>query len=44
MEDDEVFEEKMQRLTSELPQQFKESKELETKIKESLKKVILMYS
>ncbi|PJE63229.1 N-6 DNA methylase, partial [Candidatus Roizmanbacteria bacterium CG10_big_fil_rev_8_21_14_0_10_39_6] len=32
MEDDEVFEEKMQRLTGELSQQFKESKELESKI------------
>jgi len=39
MEDDEVFEEKMQRLTSELSAQFKESKELEAKIKENLKKV-----
>ena len=39
MEDDEVFEEKMQRLTGELSQQFKESKELETKVKENLKKV-----
>ena len=40
MEDDEVFEEKMQRLTSELSEQFKESKELESKIKENLKKVV----
>jgi len=39
MEDDEAFEEKMQRLTSELSKQFKESKELEIKIKENLKKV-----
>ncbi|MBI2267967.1 MAG: type I restriction-modification system subunit M N-terminal domain-containing protein [Candidatus Blackburnbacteria bacterium] len=39
MEDDEEFEAKMLRLTSELSQQFKESKELETKIKENLKKV-----
>lgn len=39
MEDDEEFEAKMQRLTSELSQQFKESKELEAKIKENLKKV-----
>ncbi len=39
LEDDEVFEEKMERLTKELSQQFKDSKELEKKIKESLKKV-----
>jgi len=39
MEDDEAFEEKMQRLASELSKQFKESKELEIKIKENLKKV-----
>lgn len=39
MEDDEEFEAKMQRLTSELSQQFKESKELEVQIKENLKKV-----
>ena len=39
MEDDEVFEEKMQRLTSELSGRFKESKELEAKIKENLKNV-----
>ncbi|MFA6423296.1 MAG: class I SAM-dependent DNA methyltransferase [Patescibacteria group bacterium] len=39
-EDDEVFEEKMQRLTAELNQQFVQSKELEEKIKENLKKVI----
>jgi len=39
MEDDEEFEAKMKRLTAELSQQFKESKELEVKIKENLKKV-----
>ncbi|HOD01648.1 MAG TPA: class I SAM-dependent DNA methyltransferase [bacterium] len=39
MEDDEEFEAKMKRLTGELSQQFKESKELEIKIKENLKKV-----
>jgi type I restriction enzyme M protein len=39
MEEDEEFEEKMKRLTSELFQQFKESKELEEKIRENLKKV-----
>lgn len=39
MEDDEEFEVKMQRLTTELSQQFKESKELENKIKENLKKI-----
>ncbi len=39
MEDDEVFEEKMERLTGELAEQFKTSKELEAKIKENLKKV-----
>ena len=39
MEDDEVFEEKMARLTKELSVQFKQSKELEQKIKENLKKV-----
>jgi type I restriction enzyme M protein len=39
MEDDEVFEEKMARLTKELSEQFKKSKELEVKIKENLKKV-----
>jgi len=39
MENDEEFEAKMQRLTSEISQQFKESKELETKIKENLMKV-----
>lgn len=36
-EDDEVFEEKMQRLTKELGEQFKESKVLEEKIRENLK-------
>ncbi len=39
MEDDEVFEEKMKRLTADLSRQFKESKELEEKIRENLKKV-----
>lgn len=39
MEDDEVFEEKMARLTKELAEQFKESKKLEKKIRENLKKV-----
>jgi type I restriction enzyme M protein len=39
LEDDEVFEEKMERLTSELGKQFKQSAELEKKIKENLKKV-----
>jgi len=39
MEDDEVFEEKMKRLTNELSQQFKESKELEIQVKKNLKKV-----
>ena len=38
-EDDEVFEEKMQRLTKELNQQFFQSKELEKKINENLGKV-----
>jgi type I restriction enzyme M protein len=38
-EDDEVFEEKMKRLTSDLSEQFKESKILEEKIKENLKKI-----
>ena len=36
-EDPEVFDEKMKRLTSELREQFEESMELETKIKENLK-------
>lgn len=39
MEDDEEFEAKMKRLTGELSSQFSESKELEEKIKENLKKV-----
>lgn len=39
LEDDEVFEEKMKRLTTELSAQFKESKKLEGKIRKSLKKV-----
>ena len=38
-EDDEVFEEKMTRLTKDLSEQFKQSKELEQKIKENLEKV-----
>jgi len=38
-EDEEEFESKMERLTGELSHQFKESKELEAKIKENLKKV-----
>jgi type I restriction enzyme M protein len=39
IEDDEVFEEKMARLTKELSEQFQQSKELEQKIKENLEKV-----
>jgi len=39
LEDDEVFEEKMKRLTNELSQQFAESKELENEIRKNLKKV-----
>jgi type I restriction enzyme M protein len=39
LEDDEVFEEKMERLTDELNQQFEESKELEKEIRKNLKKV-----
>lgn len=35
-EDDELFEEKMKKLTSELPSQFKKSKELEQEIKKNL--------
>jgi type I restriction enzyme M protein len=35
--DDEVFEEKMKRLTAELGKQFEQSKELEARIKENLK-------
>ena len=38
-EDDEVFEEKMKRLTAELAEQFKESHELEKRVKDNLKKV-----
>lgn len=38
-EDDEVFEEKMKRLTAELSEQFKESKELEERIRENLKEI-----
>ena len=36
-EDPEEFEEKMKRLTSDLAEQFKESRELESKIKDNLK-------
>lgn len=39
-EDDEAFTEKMQRLTTELHEQFTKSHELEQKIKENLKKVL----
>jgi type I restriction enzyme M protein len=39
-EDDEVFEAKMKRLTSELDGQFKQSKELEEKIKNNLNKLL----
>ena len=38
-EDDEVFEEKMARITAELSQQFKRSKELEERIKKNLKSI-----
>ncbi len=38
-DDDEVFEEKMQRLTNELNEQFAQSHDLEAKIKENLKKI-----
>lgn len=38
-EDDEVFAEKMQRLTAELDKQFTQSHELEKKIKENLEKI-----
>lgn len=38
-EDDEAFEEKMQRLTADLNQQFAKSHELEAKIKENLKQI-----
>jgi type I restriction enzyme M protein len=38
-DDDEAFEEKMQRLTTELKDQFTQSHELEAKIKENLKKI-----
>lgn len=41
-EDDEVFEEKMKRLTAELNEQFAKSHELEIKIKENLAKVNLL--
>jgi len=39
-EDDEVFEEKMKRLTLELNQQFEESKELQKKIKDNLMELL----
>lgn len=39
LEDDEVFEAKMKRLTKELAEQFKQSKELEQKIKHNLIKI-----
>lgn len=39
-EDDEVFEEKMKRLTVELDQQFDQSKELETRIKNNFTKLL----
>jgi len=38
-EDDEVFEEKMKRLTAELGKQFEESKVLESRIKKNLKDI-----
>jgi len=38
-EDDEVFEEKMKRLTVELDVQFKESKELEERVRKNLKEI-----
>jgi len=38
-EDDEAFEEKMKRLTTELSEQFKQSKELEERIKKNLKDI-----
>lgn len=38
-DDDEAFEEKMQRLTAELKEQFAQSHDLEAKIKENLKKI-----
>ena len=38
-EDDEVFEEKMKRLTAELVGQFKESRELEDRIQKNLKSI-----
>jgi type I restriction enzyme M protein len=38
-EDDEVFEEKMKRITAELSEQFKQSKELEEIIKKNLKNI-----
>jgi type I restriction enzyme M protein len=38
-EDDEVFEEKMKRLTAELGSQFEQSQKLEIKIKQNLKSI-----
>lgn len=38
-EDDEVFEEKMKRLTAELDEQFKESKKLEERVRKNLKEI-----
>jgi len=38
-DDDEAFEEKMQRLTGELKEQFAQSHNLEQQIKENLKKI-----
>lgn len=38
-EDDEVFEEKMKRLTAEISVQFKESKELEERVRKNLKEI-----
>lgn len=38
-EDDEVFEEKMKKITAELSDQFKQSKELEDRIKKNLKSI-----
>jgi type I restriction enzyme M protein len=38
-EDDEVFDEKMKRLTAELCEQFEQSRELETKIRKNLKSI-----
>jgi type I restriction enzyme M protein len=38
-DDDEEFEEKMERLTAELSEQFRKSEELEKKIKENLSRL-----